>query len=86
MALLGGADDVGSTMMEENVVLASGTEDFALESAQGRQTRWIQTRRDSDYNLLDTLLFHRMLGLSCTSSYAALIGVYMRRRATVPAE
>ena len=58
MALLGGADDVGSTMMEENVVSASGTEKTcALESELQETVRragFQPIRRDSDYNLLDT--------------------------------
>ena len=58
MALLGGADDVGSTMMEENVVSASGTEKTcALESELQETVRragFKPIRRDSDYNLLDT--------------------------------
>ena len=58
MALLGGADDVGSTMMEENVVSASGTEKTcALETELQETVRragFEPTRRDSDYNLLET--------------------------------
>ena len=58
MALLGGADDVGSTMMEENVVSASGTEKTcALETELQETVRragFEPIRRDSDYNLLET--------------------------------
>jgi cyclic dehypoxanthinyl futalosine synthase len=58
MALLGGADDAGSTMMEENVVSASGTTKFSA-SEQELQTSiirsgYIPLRRDSDYNHLET--------------------------------
>ncbi|MEE2759717.1 MAG: CofH family radical SAM protein [Candidatus Thermoplasmatota archaeon] len=58
MALLGGADDIGSTMMEENVVSASGTEKTcALETELQETVRragFRAIRRDSDYNLLPT--------------------------------
>lgn len=58
MALLGGADDAGSTMMEENVVSASGTtkleaSEHELQSSILR-AGFIPHRRDSDYNLLET--------------------------------
>ena len=57
IALLGGADDAGSTMMEENVVSASGTDrteasEFELQriiSMAGFTPR----KRDSRYNLLE---------------------------------
>lgn len=58
MALFAGADDIGSTMMEENVVSSSGT---TKTSASERELQLIVSRagfvpvkRDSDYNLLDT--------------------------------
>ena len=58
MALLGGADDAGSTMMEENVVSASGTE--KLEASE-EELQWAiiragfkPRRRNSLYQLLDT--------------------------------
>ena len=58
MALFGGADDVGSTMMEENVVSASGTDKTcALEielQETVRRAGFEPMRRDSDYNLLQT--------------------------------
>jgi len=58
MALFGGADDVGSTMMEENVVSASGTDKTcALEIELQeivRRAGFEPMRRDSDYNLLET--------------------------------
>jgi len=58
MALFGGADDIGSTMMEENVVSASGTDktcalEIELQDAVSR-AGFIPRRRDSDYNLLET--------------------------------
>ncbi|MDP6899424.1 MAG: CofH family radical SAM protein [Candidatus Thalassarchaeaceae archaeon] len=58
MAILGGADDIGSTMMEENVVSASGTtKTCALEvelQETVRRAGFEPRRRDSDYVLLDT--------------------------------
>lgn len=58
MALFSGADDAGSTMMEENVVSASGTEktcalEVELQDAIMR-AGFRPVRRDSDYNLLAT--------------------------------
>ena len=58
MALLGGADDAGSTMMEENVVSASGTtkmdaSELELQSSIIR-AGFVPLRRDSDYNHLPT--------------------------------
>lgn len=58
MALLGGADDAGSTMMEENVVSASGTDkmqasEIELQDAIIR-AGFIPRRRNSRYELLDT--------------------------------
>ena len=58
MALLGGADDAGSTMMEENVVSASGTSkldasELELQSAILR-AGFSPQRRDSDYIHLET--------------------------------
>lgn len=58
MALLGGADDAGSTMMEENVVSASGTHKMQASEEElqdaiiraGFQPR----RRNSRYDLLET--------------------------------
>ena len=58
MALLGGADDAGSTMMEENVVSASGTD--KLEATENELQRIIiragftPRRRNSRYELLPT--------------------------------
>lgn len=58
MALLGGADDAGSTMMEENVVSASGTD--KMEATEFELQRIIiragfePVRRDSNYVLLST--------------------------------
>lgn len=58
MALLGGADDAGSTMMEENVVSASGTDkmqatEIELQDAIIR-AGFRPRRRNSRYELLDT--------------------------------
>ena len=58
MALLGGADDAGSTMMEENVVSASGTSkldasEIELQSAIIR-AGFTPVRRNSDYDHLET--------------------------------
>ena len=58
MALLGGADDAGSTMMEENVVSASGTEKMEASEIE-LQTAIVKAgftprRRNSRYELLLT--------------------------------
>ena len=58
IALSSGADDIGSTMMEENVVSASGTDktcalEVELQEAV-RRAGFVAKRRDSDYNLLET--------------------------------
>lgn len=58
LALFGGADDIGSTMMEENVVSAAGTTKVLCteEELQYAITRagFKAIRRDSDYNSLET--------------------------------
>jgi cyclic dehypoxanthinyl futalosine synthase len=59
MALLAGADDAGSTMMEENVVSASGTtkleaSEYELQTSICR-AGFIPQRRDSDYERLTTI-------------------------------
>lgn len=58
MAILGGADDIGSTMMEENVVSASGTEKTCALEVELQETvsraGFMPRRRDSDYVLLET--------------------------------
>ena len=58
MALLGGADDAGSTMMEENVVSASGTEKMQASEKELQDTiikaGFIPVRRNSRYELLPT--------------------------------
>jgi cyclic dehypoxanthinyl futalosine synthase len=58
MALFGGANDVGSTMMEENVVSASGTTKFSASEMELqhviRRAGFTPRRRDSDYVLLET--------------------------------
>lgn len=58
LALFGGADDIGSTMMEENVVSAAGTTKVLCteEELQHAITRagFKAIRRDSDYNSLET--------------------------------
>lgn len=60
MALLGGADDAGSTMMEENVVSASGTNKLDASEVELQSTivraGFSPVRRDSDYNRLETHL------------------------------
>ncbi len=58
MAILAGADDAGSTMMEENVVSASGTKK-TLAKEEELQSSIIRAgftpvKRDSDYNHLET--------------------------------
>jgi cyclic dehypoxanthinyl futalosine synthase len=65
MALLAGADDAGSTMMEENVVSASGT--TKTEAAEHELQRMIlragfrPRKRDSDYVSLDTVIEDEIL-------------------------
>ncbi len=59
MALLAGADDAGSTMMEENVVSASGTtkldaSEYELQTSICR-AGFTPLRRDSDYARLTTV-------------------------------
>lgn len=58
MALLGGADDAGSTMMEENVVSASGTKKVEATERELQDSivrgGFSPRRRDSDYILLET--------------------------------
>ena len=58
MALFAGADDIGSTMMEENVVSSSGaikTEASETELRRViREAGYIPVKRDSEYNLLDS--------------------------------
>ena len=58
MALLGGADDAGSTMMEENVVSASGTEKLEATESELQdlivRAGFIPRRRNSRYDLLET--------------------------------
>ena len=60
MALLGGADDAGSTMMEENVVSASGTTKVEAQEAELQlaisRAGFVPKRRNSDYELLETVL------------------------------
>ena len=59
MALLCGADDAGSTMMEENVVSASGTSKLSASELELQKTiiraGFIPQRRDSKYNHLETV-------------------------------
>jgi|TARA_B100000959_G_scaffold281515_1_gene345737 cyclic dehypoxanthinyl futalosine synthase len=63
IALLAGADDAGSTMMEENVVSASGsTKTDATELELQRMITsagFVPAKRDSEYNKLDS---HLQLG------------------------
>ena len=58
MALLAGADDAGSTMMEENVVSASGTTKFSASEYELqlsiRRSGFLPIRRNSDYDRLET--------------------------------
>ena len=60
MALLGGANDIGSTMMEENVVSASGTTKLSASEEELQdvilRAGFRPIRRDSDYNLLPTTI------------------------------
>lgn len=58
MALFGGANDVGSTMMEENVVSASGTTKFQASEKELQdvilRAGFTPQRRDSKYAFLET--------------------------------
>jgi CofH subfamily radical SAM domain protein len=58
MALLGGADDAGSTMMEENVVSASGTDKLEASEKELQaiiiRAGFTPRRRNSRYDLLST--------------------------------
>jgi len=57
IALSGGADDIGSTMMEENVVSASGTNKTMASIAELKETilqsGFVPALRDSEYNILE---------------------------------
>ncbi len=59
ISLFAGADDVGSTMMEENVVSASGATRTRATETELRQiitsAGFIPAKRDSDYNILSQL-------------------------------
>ena len=56
IALQAGADDIGSTMMEENVVSASGTQKTEATVAELQNliydAGFIPAKRDSEYNIL----------------------------------
>ncbi len=58
LALAGGADDIGSTMMEENVVSAAGTTKVLCTEKELQQAiraaGYTPQRRDSEYNLRPT--------------------------------
>ena len=60
IAIDAGADDIGSTMMEENVVSASGTTKVLASEAELQRTiirsGHQPCKRDSDYNLLPTFI------------------------------
>ena len=57
IALSGGADDIGSTMMEENVVSASGSQKTMASIAELKraifQSGFVPALRDSEYNILE---------------------------------
>ena len=70
MALLGGADDAGSTMMEENVVSASGTDKLQASEDELQsiiiRAGFIPRRRNSRYELLKTpVLGTKISDLAC---------------------
>ena len=81
MALLGGADDAGSTMMEENVVSASGTDkmqatEIELQDAIIR-AGFVPRRRNSRYELLDTPDAKiQFVGNACTSAYSICVVIH----------
>jgi cyclic dehypoxanthinyl futalosine synthase len=57
IALSAGADDIGSTMMEENVVSASGTKKTMASIGELKRTilqsGFVPAVRDSEYNILE---------------------------------
>ena len=61
LALSGGADDAGSTMMEENVVSASGTSKTMASEIELQKiiirSGHVPIKRDSDYVLMDTPIY-----------------------------
>ena len=61
LALSGGADDAGSTMMEENVVSASGTSKTMASEIELQKiiirSGHVPIKRDSDYVLMDTAIY-----------------------------
>jgi cyclic dehypoxanthinyl futalosine synthase len=65
MALLCGADDAGSTMMEENVVSASGTSKISASEVELQNTiiraGFSPQRRDSDYQYLGTEINEKLI-------------------------
>jgi cyclic dehypoxanthinyl futalosine synthase len=70
MALLGGADDAGSTMMEENVVSASGTDKLQASEDELQsiiiRAGFTPRRRNSRYELLKTPdLGNKLSDLAC---------------------
>jgi cyclic dehypoxanthinyl futalosine synthase len=70
MALLGGADDAGSTMMEENVVSASGTSKMDASEVELqtsiRRAGFVPLRRNSDYDSLATNVDSRASKVLCS--------------------
>ena len=60
MAFFAGADDAGSTMMEENVVSASGTDKTQANEIELQRTilraGFIPSKRDSEYNLIPVIV------------------------------
>ncbi len=75
IALFSGADDIGSTMMEENVVSASGTTRVQTSERELQEAilraGFQPQRRDSDYRSLDTPdLGLRMSDLACPPARA----------------
>jgi cyclic dehypoxanthinyl futalosine synthase len=58
IALLAGADDAGSTMMEENVVSSAGITKTQATEIELRKiitnAGFIPVKRDSEYNILET--------------------------------
>ena len=68
LALAAGADDAGSTMMEENVVSASGTNKTRASEKELQRiilrSGYLPRKRDSEYNLLETELIDDRILLS----------------------
>ena len=73
MALFAGANDAGSTMMEENVVSASGTSKFSATEVELQnlimRSGFKPVRRNSRYEYLDTPLLVELENMPSNYSF-----------------